>query len=54
MISLRLWTHAKEGTPEVVHYMEAGGKAKEVEELKLDPKINDDNLVILIEGRTTF
>ena len=53
MISLRLCPHAREGTPEAVHYMEAGGKAKEVEELKLDPKTNDDNLVILIEVRTT-
>lgn len=54
MINLRLCSHAREGTPEAVHYMEAGGKAKEVDELKLDPKTNDDNLVILIEGRTTF
>ena len=53
MISLRLCPHAREGTPEAVHYMEAGGKAKEGEELKLDPKTNDDNLVILMEVRTT-
>jgi len=41
-------------TPKVIHYVEARTYAKEGERLKLDPKNNNENQVILVEEMTTF
>jgi len=54
MASLRLCPHEREEAPKAIHYVGAKTKVKEVEELELDPRINNNTWVKPIEKMSTF
>ncbi|KAG5133971.1 hypothetical protein JHK82_025159 [Glycine max] len=43
MVSLRLCPHTREEAPKVIHHVEAKAETKEVEELELDLRTNNEN-----------
>lgn len=54
MVSLRLHLHARMEAPKVIHYVVVKMRTKEVKELELDLRTNDDNQVKLVEETSTF
>ena len=54
MASLKLRLHAVEEAPRFMHYVEVKTKAKEMKELDLDSRTNDDNQVKPIKRTSTF
>lgn len=54
MASLKLCPHAREEAPKVVHHVEAKTETKEVEELEINLRTNDNNRVKPVKETSTF